>query len=909
MKKSLLFFVMLFSLSAFAENQNFYLNTKELNIQAEDVLSYFFSWFNLDKSISFEVIKEREDQFGAKHLTFQEYVNNVPVDKCVLLVHTKDGYVTSVNGLVMENTQKPSSCNQRFSRKSAAKQVPAKVNEDHKLVIVSIQKSDSCIYRYAYKYFSNETFTYYYIDVETGEIIREESTISCTSKSGTAYTYYQGWKNINYSNTTDGKNILLDEQRNIYTLDASALNISDLENTVYDYENPTSEWYEPVLTSVKITYAAQSWWYSITDANPDFYIKVKNSSGTVLYTSGYYSDVNVPVTFNIPGEIVAAGNLVIEIYDYDGVSDDYGGSVNVTAIEAGTYTWSGTNTKGEIVIGKHSHPALDVHWGMEKVYDFYLNKFNFKSFDGQGTQILQLVAPPAAISQIASMGFPNQACALGSLGMLYGMGDGVTMNPVVAVDVMGHEFTHMVTSANGSQNLPNYGIGGALNESYADIIGMCIKNYAVGSTDWLIGNGVMIGSTYGMRSMKDPKVAGHPNCYEGTNYHVPTGNPDASTNDMDYVHSNNGVQNFWFYLLCNGGTGTNDKGNSYNVVGIGMDKAVQIAFSSLVDYIQSNDGWFESREHTLEAAAEIYGRTSQEYQSVANAWYAVNVGNKYQAPVNSKIKAKVPSNWGNTISAWVWSSANGTWKTLTRDGDWYVYSSTDPFNIIFVNGSDWAGDNNQTVDIAVNGNLCIQIASNTTGKRSYTSVDCEDSTTDQYYIFAKRKTGDYYYLTPTSVSDKDRLVAVDAGDSVLTRINTSSAPSTYLWTIEPSGNGVLLKNGAKYLYSTAAKSAKLNTTGLILTKRSNADGTTSFVYAKSATENWYLSLANKGSDYFVFYANENQITHLVLVARSQTPTEIISPSSSSERRKVFINGQVYIIVDGKQYDLLGRQVL
>jgi len=715
-----------FPILGWSENGNFYLNTESLNITTSDVMSYFPQWFNLDQTSTFEITKDREDQFGTQHITYQQYVDGIMVEKCILLVHAKDGFVTSVNGHVMELIQQPSNCNKKYTRSAAVKKIPAKTTGEQDLVIVFVQKEDSIIYRYAYKFYSNETFTYYYVDVETGEIIKEESTILSTHKTGTAYTYYQGWKNINYSQNNQGTNILLDEKRNIYTVDASAIDVNDYINTVYDYTNPTSEWYEPVLASVKITSITQSWWYnSISDTKPDLYIKVKNSKGDLLYTSGYFSDTNPPVTFTIPIEIPAAGNLVIEIYDYDGVSDDYGGSVNVNATEAGTYSWSGTKTSGEVVINKHSHPALDVHWGMEKVYDFYLNKFSHKSFDGQGSQICQLVAPPSSIQVFQNMGFPNQACAVGALGMVYGMGDGTTMNPVVAIDVMGHEFTHMVTAANGNQNLPGYGIGGALNESYADIIGMCIKNYATGNIDWLIGNGVMIGSSYGMRSMKNPKIAQHPNCYKGTYYKTPTGNPTAK-NDQDYVHSNNGVQNYWFYLLCNGGSGTNDLGNTYNVVGIGIDKAVQIAYSSLVDYIQSNDGWFESREHTLEAAATIYGKTSQAYKSVANAWYAVGVGDPYQELMC--VKAKIPSNWGSTILAYMWTTGEGSWCQIPREGDWCIVADYGPYNIIFVNGNTWNGDNNQTVDIAVTGDMCLQISNNTSGKRTYSVVNCPERT-------------------------------------------------------------------------------------------------------------------------------------------------------------------------------------
>lgn len=89
------------------------------------------------------------------------------------------------------------------------------------------------------------------------------------------------------------------------------------------------------------------------------------------------------------------------------------------------------------------------------------------------------------------------------------------------------------------------------------------------------------------------------------------------------------------------------------------------------------------------------------------------------------VKAKMPADWGTTISVWSWGGeeADG-WKTATLDGNWYVYTTTSTnFSMIFVNGTDWTGDANQTVDIAISGDVCLQIGEGT-GKRAATVVDC-----------------------------------------------------------------------------------------------------------------------------------------------------------------------------------------
>ena len=56
--------------------------------------------------------------------------------------------------------------------------------------------------------------------------------------------------------------------------------------------------------------------------------------------------------------------------------------------------------------------------------------------------------------------------------MIYGKGDGKSMNPVVSLDVMAHEFTHLVTNNNGNGGLVYSNESGALNESFSDIMAM-----------------------------------------------------------------------------------------------------------------------------------------------------------------------------------------------------------------------------------------------------------------------------------------------------------------------------------------------------------------------------------------------------------------------------------------------------
>ena len=106
---------------------------------------------------------------------------------------------------------------------------------------------------------------------------------------------------------------------------------------------------------------------------------------------------------------------------------------------------------------------------------------------------------------------------------------------------------------------------------------------------WLIGEDI---APSPLRSMSNPKSKGDPDTYNGTNYIdassncIPVYGP--SGNDGCGVHSNSGVLNHWFYILVAGKTGINDAGDNYNVTGIGMQKAQEIAYLTLRDYLTPN---------------------------------------------------------------------------------------------------------------------------------------------------------------------------------------------------------------------------------------------------------------------------------------------------------------------------------
>lgn len=255
--------------------------------------------------------------------------------------------------------------------------------------------------------------------------------------------------------------------------------------------------------------------------------------------------------------------------------------------------------------------ATDAHWGAEKTLDFYYTKFGRKSIDNNNFAIKSYVH--------YSRNYFN-AFWDGSR-MTYGDGSSTNGNkPLVALDVCGHEITHGLTTK--TANLAYQKESGALNEGFSDIFGNSIEFWARPSkTSWKLGEDF----NYVIRDMANPNAYSQPDTYGGTYWKTTTCTP-TSTNDYCGVHTNSGVLNFWYYLLVNGGSGTNDKGFAYSVTGIGLDKAAAIAYRTLTTYLTSSSTYANARTYSLQAAADLYGAGSAEVTQTTNAWNAVGVG-------------------------------------------------------------------------------------------------------------------------------------------------------------------------------------------------------------------------------------------------------------------------------------------
>ena len=249
-------------------------------------------------------------------------------------------------------------------------------------------------------------------------------------------------------------------------------------------------------------------------------------------------------------------------------------------------------------------PAVSVQWAAEQAFEYYFKRHNRNSYDNNGGPIKSYVHVDVGMNNAFWLGGPK----------LLAFGDGSNNNPLVELDVVGHELTHGVTQHEAG--LQYYDEPGALNESFSDIFGKAIEFDTFGDTaTWVLAKHYRVG---GLRNLSNPNLQNQPDTYVGEMWF--TGNADNGG-----VHYNSGVQNFWFYLLCTGGSGVNDHQVNYSVNAIGMDAATKIAYRNLTEYLSYSSDYLDSRIGSLLATADLYGKNSVTYQEVDKAWDAVGV--------------------------------------------------------------------------------------------------------------------------------------------------------------------------------------------------------------------------------------------------------------------------------------------
>lgn len=152
-------------------------------------------------------------------------------------------------------------------------------------------------------------------------------------------------------------------------------------------------------------------------------------------------------------------------------------------------------TSGEYNNTAKDNAALDAHWAAQMTYDYFKNKHNRNSYDGNGAAIKSYVHYDVSYENA----FWN--------GSVMTYGDGATrFDALTSLDVGAHEIGHAVCSS--TANLVYSNESGALNEGLSDIWAAAVEQFAApAKSTWLIGEDIDK-QRPSLRSMSDPNEIG-----------------------------------------------------------------------------------------------------------------------------------------------------------------------------------------------------------------------------------------------------------------------------------------------------------------------------------------------------------------------------------------------------------------
>ena len=247
--------------------------------------------------------------------------------------------------------------------------------------------------------------------------------------------------------------------------------------------------------------------------------------------------------------------------------------------------------------------AISLLSNMEVVHDYYRSTLGRTSFDNDSAAIYIGYNDPQSVAG-------NNAYWSGGKQMFcYSVPDS-DQDYAKGLDVMGHEFTHAVIdyvvtnpSDKDKHGLTYRGETGALNESYADIMGSIIegKNWS-DSGRWLLAED----AGRAIRNMADPHSLNenHPNNY--SDFYT-------GTADSGGVHRNSGIFNLASYKMM----------NDSRTTGIKESDWARLFYRSM--FRLSTDAKFVDARCAIIASANVMGFSGDQQEAIKDAFDAVGV--------------------------------------------------------------------------------------------------------------------------------------------------------------------------------------------------------------------------------------------------------------------------------------------
>lgn len=515
-----------------------------------------------DPKNEFELVYDRKDELGHQHMKMQQVYNNIPVYDGEIIIHGKDGLLSLINGMYFKspklNTQAVCIDEQQAQtlieqHASAYADVVEIANEQLQFIggkaftlkkMIKIDAEASKLI-YEIEFYPNPMSKYIYLmDAKTGAILHHYSALCGTAGLDGCKHGHKACKH--------NKTVEIDHKSS-----ASEIRIDKMNGPEIAYSQDLFN-----ITRLINVFEQNGTYFMIDASRNMFDLAASNASGQLTGVVWTFDHLNTS-----PG----------------GFGSDYS---NITTTN--NNNWNNKN-------------AVSAHYNAGIAYEYFEDKFNRNSINGQGGNVLSFINVAEQNGQSYDGAFWNGTA------MYYGNGGSTFTSPLAkGLDVAGHEMTHGVVQS--TANLKYENESGALNESFADVFGAMMDD-----EDWLIGEDVINTNIYvggALRNLQNPHNGGN-------SLYDPGWQPNryseryTGSQDNGGVHINSGIVNRAYYLTATAN-------------GVGNAKAERIWYRALTQYLVRSSDFLEARYACVKSAEDLYGST--EVNAVKNAFNIVEIG-------------------------------------------------------------------------------------------------------------------------------------------------------------------------------------------------------------------------------------------------------------------------------------------
>lgn len=629
--------------------------------QVKDNLNGYLHYSDL---VEWNELENVTNENGIQRVALVPSISGIPMEGNMVVLHFKDGKLQSWNGNIGKLDKSISNIPQ------IAKEVAIQNAANHfalhnsssfaksELVIRNAQDENRLAWKVNLTGISQKDAAYknmiVYVDALNGAILHSYSKVSNATETVNGQSLYYGEVEFEVNEEVNGEYRLINEERGVHithvggqipgdfggSLNAMFPNRREIvSDSSYFSPYPTIREFivEELPSSFLSGYGMNG--FNITLPGIVLIEKQGNEADTISLT--LTSEDMMASSISLPLHLKNVYTHIKEGYEYElGFEKSSLSFLNMSrTIDDAIYV-----PLTDLTVGLHNlnpNPEFDISYevmnsanlgvdamyGIFKASEYFDTKFNRNSFDDQGS-IANVLVDGAMFLGFTQM---NAMAMTETNTIVFGYGDGYYMSPLTSLDILVHEYQHLVTDYNGRGGLEYSKESGAINESLSDIFAKTIEfEVHPNEASWKIGKEISLFNNGYFRDMENPKAPDNglgmimpkqPNTYLGR-YWLDTN----SQEDNGGVHYNSGVGNKWYYLLVEGGYGTNDNDDDYTVEGIGFDKAIQIVYKALMERFTPTTTYPQAAVLTEAVAVELFGEDSDEHIAVKDAWFAVGLG-------------------------------------------------------------------------------------------------------------------------------------------------------------------------------------------------------------------------------------------------------------------------------------------